>query len=527
MNTKKTLKSKDIEKSIVQIFSDHIQVSYIQPWNIIKREKSSGTGFCIEFKDFLSSNYANNINQNHNKDKYIITNAHCVHNSSYITIRKRGVSIMYKGHIEAIIYECDLAILSIDIEFYQKSKQKKDTNKIIDEFWSDITPLEIGGIPSKLDIVYVYGYPLGGYNISITTGVVNRIQIIQYFDAISGIAIQIDAPINFGNSGGPVVDINGFVVGVAFSGEDDRFTQNMGYIIPTTLFRYFLSIIRDKNKFQGLSSLGMQYQALNNISIREFLGLKRENTGILITKIEKYGSSDGILNKMDVLTHINGKKIDNDGTMLLQDIIIDNDPKLSIKSSSELLQSGEIAPFNNFISLKKSGEKVSINILRNGESLSFNITLKAKQFLIPILEYQIKPSYYIMAGIVFIPLSLMAFLEKKHSHEYTSHLNNYFENQEFTKPDEQIIIISQIFTTELTEDYPDDNFIVHSINEIEIINLKHLYEIVQGEIKKEQYIKIKFKDTTKIIVLSSSDINKHQENIRYENIGDINEYVPS
>src|SRR5579883_1440319 len=348
-------KSKDIENSIVQIFADHIVPSYSQPWSSISRNKSSGTGFCILLEDFLTDKQKSNKN----KDKYIITNAHCVHNSSYITIRKRGISFPYKAAISGIIYECDLAILSIDTEFYLSSKQKKDLNKIMNEFWDDLIPLEIGGLPSKLDLVYVYGYPLGGYNISITSGNVNRIQVIPYFEAIDGICIQIDAPINFGNSGGPVVNSVGKVIGVAFSGEDDRFTQNMGYIIPTTVMRYFLKVIKDTKKFKGLCSLGVKHQILNNVSLREYLMLDRSKTGVLITEIFKFSSADGILHKMDVLTKINGKNVDNDGTMSLKDILLDNDKYITNEAGlSELLSSGEVAPYDSFISLKKYDETI-------------------------------------------------------------------------------------------------------------------------------------------------------------------------
>src|SRR6185437_10799219 len=170
---KRISKSAEIENSIVQIFSDHIHPSYSQPWSASNGGKSSGTGFCINLTGLLVEKL-----KQKNQDKYIITNAHCVHNSTYITIRKKGSSTNYKAKIYGIIYECDLAILSIDTVFYQNSKQKKDLDKIMNQFWDSLHPLEIGGFPSKLDMVYVYGYPLGGYNISITTGSVNRIQII-------------------------------------------------------------------------------------------------------------------------------------------------------------------------------------------------------------------------------------------------------------------------------------------------------------------------------------------------------------
>lgn len=514
-------KSQDVEKGIVQVFADHTILSYSQPWAVNYREKSSGTGFCISIPNYLTDKYRSDSNSN----KYIITNAHCVYSSSYITVRKRGIALLYKAEVNAIIYECDLAILSIDIEFYLKSKQKKDTGKIVNEFWDDIIPLEIGGYPSKLDSVYVYGFPLGGFNVSISSGTVNRIQIIDYFGISPGIAIQIDAPINPGNSGGPVVDSKGNVIGVAFAGEDDRYTQNMGYIIPTTLVRYFLSIIKMKETFQGLCSLGIQYQKITNIFLQEYFELNNE-TGILITKVDKFAFSETVLQRFDIITHIDDIKIDSDGTMHLKEIIENCDSLITDKDlKSELLSYGEVCPFTNLIGLKKKGETVILKIIRNKKRLNIEVKLDAKKYLVPLIDYTFQPSYYVLSGLVFIPLTYMLYVEKKNNHEYVSNFTEYLINQDMKYEDEEVVVLSQILPSEFTEDLPDNNFILHSINDIEVINLKHLYETTQKELKKSKFLKFEFKDTGKIIILNSDDVLKNQYKIILENIGDIPEYV--
>lgn len=515
-------KSHDIEKSIVQLFVDHAIPSYTQPWSISYREKSAGTGFCIKLDNYIIDKFK--LDQN--KNKYILTNAHCIQNATYISIRKRGVAFLYKAQVNNAIYECDLAILSIDSQFYSKSKQKKDTGKIVNDFWNDLVPLELGGIPSKLDSVYVYGFPMGGFNVSITTGSVNRIQILDYFNTSTGIVIQIDAPINPGNSGGPVVDYKGIVIGVAFAGEDDRYTQNMGYIIPTTIVKYFLTVIKKMTQFTGLTSLGIQYQNLSNLVLREYFEL--EDTGILITKVEKFNSSENYLQKNDIITHIDGIKLDSDGTMNIRDVFETCDPTISQEDlNSELLRSGEVCPFGILISLKKIGETISLKIIRDKKKLTLEYKLYPRKYLIPILEYQLPPSYYILTGLVFIPLSYMFYSEKKGEHEYVSNFTPYLENQDMKYSDEQIIVLSQILPSEFTEDFPDNNFILNSINEIEIINLKHLYEICKKEIKKSKYLKLDFRDTSKIIILNTGDIIKNQDKIIQEHLGDIPEYMIS
>ena len=75
------------------------------------------------------------------------------------------------------------------------------------------------GIPELESTVSAYGYPIGGERMSVTTGIVSRIdfQLYTHSSIDQHLAIQISAQINPGNSGGPVM-LNGKVVGVAFQG---------------------------------------------------------------------------------------------------------------------------------------------------------------------------------------------------------------------------------------------------------------------------------------------------------------------
>lgn len=49
-----------------------------------------------------------------------------------------------------------------------------------DEFWEGVSPVEFGELPSLQDAVTVVGYPIGGDTISVTSGVVSRIEILSY-----------------------------------------------------------------------------------------------------------------------------------------------------------------------------------------------------------------------------------------------------------------------------------------------------------------------------------------------------------
>jgi len=54
-------------------------------------------------------------------------------------------------------------------------------NKVkYDEFWKDLTPMTFGDLPNLLEDVSVVGYPIGGDSLSVTAGVVSRIELTEY-----------------------------------------------------------------------------------------------------------------------------------------------------------------------------------------------------------------------------------------------------------------------------------------------------------------------------------------------------------
>jgi len=303
-------------------------------------------------------------------------------------------------------------------------------------------------------------------------------------------------------------------------------TQNMGYIIPTVLLHYFLRSIKAGIPFTGVCNLGIKTQHLSNPILREYMKIKHDETGILINDVNKFGSAEGILKKMDIITHINDKKIDNNGTVALRDVILEGDPNIG-NVDSELLWTGEVVLYISLISIKSPGDELKLRVIRDKKVQEISLKVYPKKFLVPILEYQMKPSYLIVGGLVFIPLSRMAYLEKEVEQEYTAHLVEIVEKQVLSIINEQIIILSQVFINEMTEDYHSNNQILKSLNDIKIVNLEHLHNIVQKELKASDYLRFEFKDTTRIMILNCSDVKKKQDKIISENIGDVPDYQSS
>lgn len=79
-------------------------------------------------------------------------------------LKKRGSDVKYLAKVLAIGNECDLVMLTVED----------------DEFWEGLSPIELGSLPALQDAVSVVGYPVGGDTISVTSGVVSRIEIFPY-----------------------------------------------------------------------------------------------------------------------------------------------------------------------------------------------------------------------------------------------------------------------------------------------------------------------------------------------------------
>ena len=176
---------------VVKVYTVASAINPHLPWTTKAQEETTGSGFSIE----------------HDGEMLILTNAHVVADATYVEVRKAGDARKYVARRARSSHECDLAMLAVDDP----------------SFWAGVTPLAFGGVPRLQDEVSVVGYPEGGEGVSVTVGVVSRIEIQRYAHSGSNLlAIQIDAAINPGNSGGPVLDEEGRVIGVAFQNQQER-----------------------------------------------------------------------------------------------------------------------------------------------------------------------------------------------------------------------------------------------------------------------------------------------------------------
>ncbi|MBA0639363.1 hypothetical protein Goklo_022401 [Gossypium klotzschianum] len=256
-----------------------------------------------------------------------------------------------------------------------------------DEFWEGVSPVEFGELPALQDAVTVAGYPIGGDTISVTSGVVSRIEILSYIHGSTELlGLQIDAAINFGNSGGPAFNDKGNCVGIAFQSLRQDEAENIGYVIPTPVIQHFIQDYEKNVAYTGFPILGIEWQKMENPDLRKAMGMKPEQKGVRIRRVDPTAPESGVLKSSDIVLSFDGVHIANDGTVPFRH--------------------GERIGFSYLVSQKYAGDSSAVKVLRNSEILNFNIKLTSHRRLIPAHNKGRPPSYYIIAGFVFTTVSV-------------------------------------------------------------------------------------------------------------------------
>jgi S1-C subfamily serine protease len=439
------------DKSVVMIRSVGQDYDYVTPWKRGLMTQLVGSGLIVA-------------------DKKILTNAHNVSNCRYVELAKETSSGRYPARILYVGHDCDLALLTVDDE----------------NFFEGTTPLELAGIPNVNSPVSTYGFPVGGDRISVTEGIVSRIEMDTYsHDAFDQhLVIQTDAAINPGNSGGPVVQ-SGKVVGVAFQGI--REAENIGYLIPTTVVRHFLTDIED-GRYDGFGSMGiMSYPGLHNTSYKDYLRVPPDEDGVVIVATLMHSSIESILQAGDVMTRIDSYNVDNDGMVRIHGLRL---------------------PISEVVDSKQVGETTELTFYRQGKRMTATATIALNQ---PIIDqarrYDRDPAYVCFAGLVFVSAN-RNFLETwgrqwpkeipftlRYLYSHSTQLNTDRQRREY-------VVLSAIMSDEVNA-YAGEfrNHVVESINGIEIHGLDDVYNAFRQT--TDRFYEIKFMGTNRFLPIDA------------------------
>lgn len=451
------LNKASIYKSIVKIEVATQTADYKTPWNSGRFGGGTGTGFLIGKNRFL-------------------TNAHVVSNNKRVFITMHGSARKHKARVLHIAHDCDLAILEID-DFTPFERLKH---------------LEIGRIPQLESEVRVIGYPVGGDRISVTRGVVSRIDFSTYSHSRSDqhLVVQIDAAINPGNSGGPVLQ-DGKVVGVAFQGLTSA--DNTGYMIPTPVVNRFLKDIEDGN-YDHYMTLGISEFPMFNPAMRKVYNLSQDDPGVLVARVTADTPAAKALKEGDLLTAIDGYPVDSSGSVMIEGARID---------------------MNEIVERKFAGDNVKLSFIRDGKTQTSDVKLEnftAAQ--LQTVQYGQRPRYTIQGGLVFQPLTLNLFAAHRLDSPRIRRLIARYVSENIFKEREDIVILTTVLNDPVNEKL--SGFVgnaVESINGVKIKNLKQAHELLNPK-ELPEFLEIRLDGVSRPLILPGKNINTINQRIQ-------------
>jgi len=319
-----------------------------------RRTQSMGSGFII------------------NKKGYIVTNNHVISKAEDIVV-KLSDGKTKKAEVVGTDPEIDIAVLKIEPE--------RDLPTVI---FGNSDEIKIG------DWAIAIGNPFG-LERTLTRGIISAKG--RDIDGITryGNFIQTDAAINSGNSGGPLLNINGEVIAIN-TAKIGGTAQNIGFAIPINMAKKVIKQLIEKGKVER-AYLGITGE---NVTPESKKALKLEvNEGVIIREVEKNSPADKAgIKAGDVIAEVEGKKIDN-MRELAREIglsepgkkvrlkILRDDEKLTVTAKLEKMDK-YVTSEENSLGLKLKNVKKGVKIIEIDRRSPFSGILKVDDIILQI-----------------------------------------------------------------------------------------------------------------------------------------------
>ncbi len=260
---------------------------------------------------------------------YIVTNYHVIDGATSITVSTYGGE-SYPAKVIGYDEQNDIAVLKIEAD--------------------GLTPVVLGSSEDSHvgDSVCAIGNPLGELTFSLTSGVISALDRSVTIGGTAMNLIQTDCAINAGNSGGALFNMYGEVIGItnaklSSSSMSEASIDNIAFAIPIDSVKDLITgIITDgtvEKPYIGvtISTLGDEY--------RRF-GL----SGVVVQSVEEDSpAQEAGLQANDIITAVDGEKISENNDLIGR------------------------------ISKCRDGEKVTLTVMRQGESLDLTVTVKVRK----------------------------------------------------------------------------------------------------------------------------------------------------
>ena len=256
-------------------------------------------------------------------DGYIVTNNHVIDGATSISVLMHD-GVKYPAELVGRDPSSDLAVLKIEA--------------------GNLSYLTLGN-SDKLQVgeqVAAIGNPLGEFANSMTVGYISALDREINIDGTARIMLQTDAAVNSGNSGGPLLDMKGRVIGIVTAKSSGSNVEGLGFAIPSSKAEAAINQLINLGNTEGFGYVKKQAVMGVVVSSRE----DSSEPGVLVQSVNSGSAAEkaGIL-EGDVILSANGTV------------------------------TGTVVGLKEVINALFPGDKLSLNILRDGKEIVINVTL--------------------------------------------------------------------------------------------------------------------------------------------------------
>ncbi len=408
----------------------------------------------------------------------VLVTAELVANATYIELEMPDGSGKTPAQIEAVDYECNLAVLRGDDAKFLKAFQPLD-----------FTEAKVG------DTLNIWQLESTGVVLS-TAGPLTTVEVTRYpNDDSSFLVYRSTASIQFRDSSFTLPAIkNGRLAGLVVRYDNQ---SNSAEIVPSPVIRHFLKDA-DKKPYEGFPRTGLLFSNTRDPQFRRYVGLNG-NGGVYVTEVLKDSpASKAGLQPGDIILKLDGEPIDQDGNYV--------DPDY-----------GKLALINLISTKHFVGDAVKFTIQRDGKLQELTVTLTHRDVESYVSEPYVidrAPKFYIMGGLVLQELSRQFLKEfgndwQKRAPQELVYLDRYQQDL-FADGPKKIVILSRVLPMPSTLGYEELHQLrVTKINGVELQSLAD----VPGAIEKPEngLHKIEFDADPSVIYLDAASLRADEE----------------
>lgn len=227
------------------------------------------------------------------EDGYIVTNNHVIEGADKITIVLSDES-EYEAKLIGASADDDIAVLKIE------------TAGLTPATFGDSQSLEIG------DEIVAIGNALGKLPGTTTRGIISFTARETTIDDVTINALQFDAAVNSGNSGGPLINSYGEVIGIVYAKGSDLISDGIGYAIPIDTVKDLITTMINDPESVAAQTAGSQIMlGITGYSItEEMMSMYGLPAGVYVKEVSEFSAAERAgLGKGDIITSFAGQEV--------------------------------------------------------------------------------------------------------------------------------------------------------------------------------------------------------------------------